>query len=491
MATAGVDAGHTRENESSVYVKLTEVQSVKARDIEPLYTYSILYFSLHNAGEPRGEDVYRKTSVGRLGNIHEVIQRKQTLKRVHILHIYQKYEHEDRLSVTRFVPLTRTSSDEECINPCILLNKDMQISQCVVRRVLYEKDDMRISLDTVGTSSTGKSTPSFVRLSCEIEYDLSNVEKYYAQVHTKEKIMVRRLMKFSDAHGLGILEGSGHLDKLDPLNLMCFPCRKLYSLSEMQFDTSVKFVLKKKYDGFKGRLCVDTALDVFVQDDLNRFSVVSHEQHMTFSHDNVNVAYQVEFVEAKDRTPRMIFTDVIGVMVDRKLYVPEPLNVLDYFKRTPFMSNSMKLFDKTYRLQTQEVCLNSCLKGDLAVDTDGYLIVSDNLEFKYKVPTIDLVYRQYNLQMEKVNPFFHDSNGDDAGNDSPQITNESSIVNKVKLEEGGIYEVTLQKFNEWVVIRRRKDRYFASTPEQMAVFNREIGIFNQVHKRLSAMRNNR
>lgn len=399
--------------------------------------------------------------------------------------------HEERVNVTRFVPLTRTSSDEECVDPCLLLNKDMHVSQCVVRRVLYEKDDMRISFDTVGTSSFGKSTPSFVRLSCEIEHDLSNVEKHYAQVQLKEKYMMRRLMKFSNVHELGILEGSGHLDRIDPLNLMCFPCRKLYSLSKMQFDTSVKFALKKKYDGFKGRLCVDTALDVFVQDDLNRFSVVPRDQHMTFSHDNVKLAYQVEFVEAKDQTPRMIFTDVIGVMVDRKLYVPEPLNVLDYFKQTPFLSNSLKLAGKTYCLQTQQVCLNSCLKGDLVVDTDGYLIVSDNLEFKYKVPTIDLVYRQYNMQMEKVNPFFHDNKADYAGNDSLQITNESSIVNKVKLEEGSVNEVTLQKFNEWVVIRRRKDRYFASTPEQMAVFNREIGILYQVHQRHSAMRNKR
>lgn len=64
MAASDGGVGHTTENESSVYVKLSEDQCVRTRNIDPLYTYSIVYFSLNNAGEPPGEDVYRKTSVG-------------------------------------------------------------------------------------------------------------------------------------------------------------------------------------------------------------------------------------------------------------------------------------------------------------------------------------------------------------------------------------------------------------------------------------------
>lgn len=184
----------------------------------------------------------------------------------------------------------------------------------------------------------------------------------------------------------------------------------------------------------------------------SEFETMSNE-----SKTNVIVNLNAIFV-ANQFNKTIILTDVLGVYIKKKIYMPEPLEVLDFLKFIKIDNYDLKLPGiGVFELRTQcDVKMGDASNRDDQT-IDGFILVSGNREMKLKIPTIDVVYKEANKRF-----YLSDQ--------------ELSIVNReyVNYIDGAIYEICPANKDDITVIRRRYDRFFPATLEDFEKYNKEL-----------------
>lgn len=347
-----------------------------------------------------------------------------------------------------FIPWVRSVCSED---PAPLDINFLNITTIVVRYILYENDGIRIALERRLHENGGDHY-----LCGEIEY-IESVTTNYAQLLEHEDWLLNALdvicPKFHFDYELNYRQN----DEADVPNITSRTFHKFANVNPRYDPVMCRF--KYKFDGYKGRMFTIKKDMICYYDDMHNLLRINSPilNHLP------NIIVQTELM-AKQRTGRrstIILTDIIGAYVGRRLYIPEPLAVLDYFAEcmsTDMILNMGPLGPRTMTCQRAIDLVGESVQPT-ELKHDGYLFVYQNMEFKYKIPTID-------VRIESGTCFL--------GNSTDVLT---MIPNWDPKNPNGIYEVGPMADGHLQVYRRRLDRTQASTDAEYAEYTAEVEFF--------------
>lgn len=370
--------------------------------------------------------------------LRKVCQIKKVHKLTRTLRIIQLDE------TVKIVPICRSHSSEElAIIPSYLYST----TGFTVRHVLYEKNNIRISADEV-ISSQGTSF-----FFCgEHEYTKNDAMKWKNYKMRENELFDVLLDKFKSI----FLKINFNLNFDTPKieDIYSIPSRKFSNFHDKEFDSS-SYLILPKWDGYKGRFVIKESGVIFTLNDVGEICVV----YQRFEFDNIfgeKIWIQYEILES---VQKIVITDILGVYINKKLYMPDAEDVILYFK-----SLNLKGFTINFRgnLDVNNYYAVQIQKPVPSLDArffpiDGFILVSNNKLFKYKIPTID--FRVCN------NLLYIDG----------EITPE--CFDDYNLKDGCIYEFQ-KKGNTFSCIKLRHDRKYTSTVEEYKEFQANCNLLS-------------
>lgn len=381
------------------------------------------------------------------------IQRKHVKSKYNVLKIVTLPR------TTLFLPLTRKMALEY---PDRLPQNVYRVKLMIVRYVLHTERHTNYTVRVcVEKHACARAGGKYV-FTAEVEYSESSF-KIYRRLHAIEGEFLNTLTALYGEE-LCEIDFERVYSAISPGDIINVPSRvwsrfsdeKAYSQQDVE---AVTF----KFDGYKGRLVNNGDNNTLFYDDLHNMNVVN----CAWFHAFPRLVFQVEIMSTK----ALILTDVLGAYVGtvdrRNLYMPEPLDVLQFFS-TVAASASAQMVDLAalgvYKLRAQESLTKGCDSWKAIAATakttepyDGYILTIGNRIFKYKVPTLDVrcVDRCLHLD-DTVNAI------------CPQRYDD--------LEENAIYEIAPYRKNDecWFkVLRKRVDREYTSTVNEYRQFETE------------------
>lgn len=310
----------------------------------------------------------------------------------------------------------------------------------------------------------------------EVEYS----DLLYSKVKDLECILLSDIISFiptSFEHN----DFAAFYDNFNEDELFLVSSRKFTPLCTGLLDSTNLYV-KKKYDGYKAKVVSNSGGEIMYIDDLYRkinfnYPLFDRFQRVVFQFEMIIAPNSVgsdTLLGAKkiDILNKIVLTDVLGIKRNGHMYAPEPLDAqhfIDKFsaliefspkhnKRVmrklyfPMSVNSdyrpfVLLFQKIVNFTSKEF---ESMKSDIC---DGYLLVSNNYEFRGKCATFDV--RINNKQV------YLDSSPEVIGRVSGDFFKPNAIYEVYYASENDLDE------NKLTVARLRHDRYFTSTELEM------------------------
>lgn len=368
-----------------------------------------------------------------------------------------------------FFPMTR----KHCQEYTVMMPQDIsKIERVIVRHniaIEQKKKDyitIRISLERCFGSEGGHYA-----LTGEIEYS-KKIYNNYTRLNECETILLQRLMQIT-GECLNQLDSNSRFDLPSQEILFKAPCRKFSTFKEKETYSRGhpnNSCILYKFDGHKGRILIIGNGCILYFDDLNNLQSIQSNV-LSFAS---RIIFQIEFVRGNmvsNIYNAMIIVDIIGAYIGNQLYVPEPMDVINFFELI-----------NTYNLIKKNLFICLPIQGMVKVFTqyklkentpnslyqyDGYIVINDFNIFKFKSPTIDALL---------LNGYLHLEDRKDA------LSNQTFP----HLEENKIYEIGPeigtsldQTFIKYVIYRKRKDRTYSSTSAHYDSFIEDIKFFRR------------
>lgn len=359
----------------------------------------------------------------------------------------------------KFIPYSQTKSIESLAFQCIDYSK---IQTIVTRYTLFElqpdnKDDFTNIRIVIESISNDRGIDYM--FAAEIEY----AEEIYLNNNSISKtnnILFKYIKEILNPVWSFI---NIEYDVIKPENVINIPSRIFHPF--YQIDVT-NYLIKYKFDGYKGKM-IYTKNNFYYFDDLHNFNIIKifPEIFKLFE----NIIFQFEIVQNDNNNNNnkennnntlnvMVLTDIIGVYINNTLYTLKPTEVLKVFEYISQVLNVNNInnviieLDNNiiYPLQLQKAISNEELKNNeinkINLLYDGYIIVSNELEIKYKIPTCDVRLFNYMLYIDNMNE---------------PIT--SDMFYNDKYVNNSIYEVSIDSTGSIYILRKRHDRMFTST----------------------------
>jgi len=436
---------------------------------------------------------------------------------------YKKFNYQQqidqRIKLSYFIPLTRKYSTEtNCdISPDCILNLDDY--SLVIRYILFKiKTDnykLRIALE----KQSLKNEHAKYVFTAEIEYN-KNVYNTYAELLHVESILLQFLYdKFEKC--LLYYQGT-QIFRITECEQYSISSRKFSYFSKHFGVPMHEIVPMIKWNGVKARIIHKGNGDFTYIDDENITMAIK----IPIFNKLPKVVLQIEVMhENNEKFRHIIITDVLNVWLIQypKLgepssshnstytaFTPEPLESLNFLKFLNFNNLPKQLrqvYDKKgdvlFYLRNQmpvQTTINYInekivetgrirLEDDpnILENLDGFILILDNHCFKYKIPTLDVCYRDRKLILDfepnnestksltlvdfRKNPEIVDNC---FSLDIDNCTNIEDI-----LEENGIYEIRPNK-NNIRINRKRNDRFYSSNEQEYKNYESELNFFRSL-----------
>jgi hypothetical protein len=218
---------------------------------------------------------------------------------------------------------------------------------------------------------------------------------------------------------------------------------------------NVHSATKYKYDGYRGKFVIKKNNEAEYSDSLNKYAKITDLPASLGKY--VNLIVHVEVMEKC-----FIMTDLMAI-IKQKTYSFSPLDVTSFFASLDSVYGQNILIDE---ISTTLFFQRPIEDGvDIPIDKhDGCILISDEYEYKFKLPTCDVSIKSGFLYLD-----------DDSKN---HLTN-----HRFRGYKDGIYEI--ENFNELKVMRMRPDRHHTSTREEYEEFlvtNRKWKSLNPLFK---------
>ena len=433
------------EYESSIYIKIPHsFYEDLLKKIPPQQIQMILYF----------------INGVRLAN-HR-IQYKILLSKTCILKFYHTH---DSKNPVLFLPLTRKHSQEFTV----MMPQDISKIETVIVRHIIMSDKLpknytlRISLERCFGVNGGHYA-----LNAEIEYDKKYYNNYTA-LSGVENVLMNKLKEILNMNDDFVkLDTNARFLVPSQETLFKVPSRTFSNFTEFgYFSIQRKQCVMYKFDGYKGKLAYRGDGNILYFDDLVQIQC-TQSSLLSFAS---RIIFQVEVMKGDENSNvnnAMILVDVLGGYIGNQLYMPEPMDVIDFFEKI----NQSKLIKPTslmylpkqgwvsvftqYRIT--EKTLNPKYKFD------GTIIINDYNIFKFKVPTIEaLLLNGYLFLQDRI-----------------EALSTQTFLDP-KLEQEKIYEIALERGSSldpnnisFEILRKRKDRVFPSNTLQYEDFLNNI-----------------
>lgn len=286
-----------------------------------------------------------------------------------------------------------------------------------------------------------------------------------------------------------------------PVNIQQTFTRRFTNITNLEIADKLK-ILKPKYDGVRAKIAYIPHMDNTVLIDYynNPEKLYVFSDNNTISFGNVKdlpflenipnivvLCEEMPHVDADDKIPNIIITDICGGYVNKTfhLMLPEdaytliqtfnlkpltkiPKQLITAEKYTDARPNDGFIYTTLknkglFRILGQKAVLTTFNINDInkylqiehvhPMKIDGYLLISATQEAKIKIPTIDVYVKDEQIIID-------------------------NIIYKVQNTKGnGIYEVTL-KDNHYVILRKRYDRENPSSDEEVQEFLKLLQYFS-------------
>lgn len=252
-----------------------------------------------------------------------------------------------------FLPCTYTVATETATEYDLYL---ANIKKIITRFIVYEANLIRISIEYENHQ---------FYLSGETE-DVTQAEDFYEKFYS---YMV--LFKTLDIHH--------YYDKILVSSYNNITSRKFENFNIG--DEINCLAIKYKYDGFKCKLAVISDYAYYFAPVVGIIQRIDTPLPLRpFK----RLIFQLECMDDK-----LIITDVIGVYINKILYPPTPIDTLSFLKSLQINQQDLKIKlnnGKSYQLYAQHE-----MSEREPIDIyDGYIFVTDQKEYKVKLPTVDL-----------------------------------------------------------------------------------------------------
>lgn len=360
------------------------------------------------------------------------------------------------------IPMMRTVAIEYTIDAPPSM---MTATQVNARVILYKDEECRIFMEFRATNT---GVLNFIV--GEIEYT-KEVRASFDALKLKEAILFSKLKKFlhsvfqNKPEVISDLLNIKYMQKITMSELFKFPCR-VFSKFHKNYIKNNDIIVKHKFDGFKAKIvCVEPNI-VYYQDDM--FGV--KQLNSSVLNSVPNVVFQLENMctdaaASSDSVPALILTDVLGVKIGKYYHMPDPKNVLQFFN-TIQIPMHINFGDGAKCIIPQKV---TEFNKKSQYPTDGYIVIFENREFKYKVPTFDVKVLNKRIYIKNIN------------------NTDVSLNLEICKEPDGIYEVTFKNrhescdnlCNELTFLRKRSDRTIPSTQEEVNEAKQEFLVIRK------------
>lgn len=213
--------------------------------------------------------------------------------------------------------------------------------------------------------------------------------------------------------------------------------------------------IKYKYDGYRGKFFILENDSILFMDALNNFETLLDYPSVLNLYKNL--VLQVEILD-----DCIILTDVIGAYVNKKFYMVSPMDVISFFGCLNISSarymfcDEIKILNKSMKLFVQKLI-------DLSVDEpigpiDGYIVISNFFEYKYKISTIDVLVRNHEMYLDTATKF--------------PCTIPLMGINDLS---DGVYEIMYYD-GVYKILRKRMDRIMGCTIDEFETFKGDFRI---------------
>lgn len=339
----------------------------------------------------------------------------------------------------KFIPYSQTKSMESLAYKCI----DFSKIQTIVTRYIfleyipYDTDELKNIRIVFESISNEKGIDYMFAAEVEFSEEVYNNAK---KIYSYNQYLFEYIRTILNPVWANI---NIKYDVIEPENVLNIPSRIFHPFHQIDVTN---YLIKYKFDGYKGKM-IYTKNNFYYFDDLQNFSVIIKYPNIfkTFE----NIIFQFEIVQSMDLSISVIvLTDIIGVYIHGILYTLKPTEVLNVFKYIASQLDAYELeLDSglIYPLQLQKSIPTEELNNSINLKYDGYIIVSNELEIKYKVPTCDARLYQNMLYIDNMNePITSDMFYGSYSNDQ-------------------IYEISINSSGSIYILRKRHDRMFTST----------------------------
>lgn len=417
-----------------------------------------------------------------------------------------------------YVPMMRTACKEVTLDSSNLKwLSSSSITSRVERLIIKKENGFRISVDWRCDS---KGINPYIN--GEVEYDEKTMMDYKSLKSIEAQLvclMKEELFRFTKNMAIvfDILSASRYSDKIEINTLYSTPCRVFNKLKNIKIEDPNEVYIKSKYDGFKGKMVCNKINNIMYIDDAH---VCIPNVSSTFLNKLPNLFIQVEnMCEVVQKKPSdalykyldsLIVTDIIGMKIGGNYYTPEPQDVLTFLQTFKNREHLISMNDKSFKTVFVQRIINESTEKSLAQEptavkrrytrttvagvaehadttvilpTDGIILVYEDREYKYKVPTFDVKIKNGRAFVKK------DANISTVNSNNVQLNDQTFNM------PDGIYEVGFSNptksqkklVESLTILRRRIDRINPSTLNEVREAESEFVLIrnfgNKIKKR--------
>lgn len=340
------------------------------------------------------------------------IQKKTTTYSRNLLNFYHGH----------WFAIERTTALEELMP--INETDGVPIQQIIYRCINYHNTTgIRISYNKISTAMGVQYNVEF-----EIEYPCNSK---YLEILRHE----RTLMQCIIDHGYKVKR-----------DIMTLETMFAYVMTKVQmwhnYNVEDKFLWAYKWNGVKAKMLIT---DKILENGARLTYLWPDAKATSTEHcfgDNLDILLNLcLLVEIMD--DKIVLIEAIGSMVDNKIYTTEPMANASILKHFNSQLNNVRINDKP--LIVQKFYDGPLPKEYDKTQYDGLIIIQNDINIKWKIPTIDV---------KCIKPHHYTVGG------------EVFILENMPGEVGAIYEIS----HTYEVLRKRTDRIAASTLNEYAIF---------------------
>lgn len=354
----------------------------------------------------------------------------------------------------KFIPCKHTIASEQPIDVETNLHETTSIvCRSILHKTTANDENVRIAIEK-------QDFELLVEYNFCVEIEFANVDAFNAKIRSQEL-----------GQQMGELCSDYMCKFFDKLHIECdqFDAVKFGKITSRKFDDIQNFnahaepyILKAKYDGVKGKFCnnlycIDTFQPIILISSgdtlLNTGTIKAlPKQFDSFE----NVIFQFELMESGN----VIVTDIIGIYIKETLFSPSPNTVLRVFQEQNIDGSDIQLGNYPCKLYTQKALTLGFTAADIIDKCDGFIITSQNREYKFKMPTCDVRLKAGKLYLDNSSvPISYDTF--------------SHYVDDI------IYEI-VKRPQGFIILRKRSDRIYTSSLEEYQTFLKNSKFFNNL-----------